>query len=186
MKLPRIFDGIDGKKKQLIAGVVVAVLLVCIGVYKGLTRPPEPVKAVSNEETTFVDVTQDSAITKAKQRIKARGKEHALESILEHEEAINRDWHSEDTPDRMMAIGNLYQYQLEDHYSAIQNYRNLVEGFPKHSKAPQAFIEMATCYERLGQEVQAEYIYQEMVESLDPTLDHTKFAKLKLEEKKSY
>jgi TolA-binding protein len=53
---------------------------------------------------------------------------------------------------------------------------------PDHSKVPQAYVEIATCYEKLGEEMQARYVYQEMVDNLDPSLQHAIFAKQKVEE----
>ncbi|UCD57339.1 MAG: hypothetical protein JSV16_16285, partial [Candidatus Hydrogenedentota bacterium] len=95
----------------------------------------------------------------------------------------NTHWYSEDTPARLMAVGNLYQYQLGEYYSAIQSYRTLIDSHPNHPKTPQAYIEIAACYERLGEETQAGYVYREMTQSLDPSLTHVKYAKLKLEGK---
>jgi hypothetical protein len=57
----------------------------------------------------------------------------------------------------------------------------LVDIAPNHSQTPQAYIEIATCYERLGEEAQAMYVYREMTEKLDSSLQHVQFAKLKLE-----
>jgi tetratricopeptide (TPR) repeat protein len=170
-------------KKQLAIGVVISLLLIGIGLVKGFHK--SPVQEVAARAPIAVAGTSEPVSTASllEKKREARRREKALADIAEHKTNIEMNWNAYDTPDRLMAVGNLYQYQLKDSFSAIQNYRDLVSHFPNHSKAPQAYIEIATCYERMGDEVQARYVYQEMVDSLDPSLQHTQFAKLKLEGK---
>ncbi len=170
------------KNKELIIGAAVASILLFSGVVKAILQPEhssESVAAVQNEATTRGS-EQDSAITKAREKVEAEKKRKALEEIAGHETAIINNWSAKDTPDRLMGVGNLYQYQLDDYYSAIERYRMLVDSFPNHSKTAQAYIEIAACFEKLGEPTQAKYVYREMIESLDPSLQHVQYAKLKL------
>ncbi len=172
-------------KKELIIGAGVVLVLLSLGVLKIFLQPPQSPKVVARPQEEAVVSTSDnvSATMKARENIKAKAREKALAAIAKNEAAMNANWQAADTPDRLMAVGNLYQYQLGDYYSAIQRYRTLVDDYPNHSETPQAYIEIAACYERLGDEEQAKYVYSEMVESLDPSLQHTAYAKLKLEGK---
>lgn len=170
-------------KKQLLVGVAISVLLIGIGIVKGINKAPSPQAAVTAQATTAQEAKSESVADQVRDRQESERREKALAAIEEHKKAIERDWHAEDAPDRMMAIGNLYQYQLKDYYSAIQSYRDLVANFPDNSQAAQAYVEIAGCYEKMGDEVQARYVYQEMVDALDPSLEHVKYAKLKLGER---
>jgi tetratricopeptide (TPR) repeat protein len=165
-------------------GAIAAAVLILLGVVKMFTEeeaPPEVV-AIKTYNVGDTGVKHLSTTQQVKDRISAEGQRRAGEAIAEHEKAIAADFNGEDTPDRLIAVANLQQYQLSDYYSAIQNYRTVVDMSPDHSKVPQAYIEIATCYEKLGDEMQARYVYQEMVDNLDPSLQHAIFAKQKIEE----
>jgi hypothetical protein len=180
----KITLGGGGKINFQTVGAIAAAVLILLGVVKIFTRPeppPEVVTPVINN-VGVTDLGHESTALKVKDKIKTEGQRRAREAIAEHEKALADDFGGEETANRLMAIGNLQQYQLSDYYSAIQNYRMLVDDDPNHSVAAQAFIEIATCYQKLGDEVQARYVYQEMVETLDPSLQHVKFAKLQLGE----
>ena len=180
-------SGSDGQvnKKELIIGAVIAVLLITVGVVRAVTRPPEPEKpAVANaaKRVEYLDDDNVSAVQKVRDKKAAEGREKALAAIAEHEEAITNDWAAPDTPDRLMAVGNLYQYQLDDFDSAIQSYASITIDYPQHAQTPWAYIEMAKCYERKGDQTQANYVYREMVDKLDPSLQHVAYAKHQLGE----
>lgn len=165
-------------------GAIAAAILILLGILKVLTQPEPPPQtataAVNNVGAT--EYATESTAQQVKDNIRTEGQRRALEAIAEYEEELAGDFGSDETPDRLMAVGNLYQYQLDDYYNAIQNYRMLINEDPSHPKAAQAYIEIATCYEKLGDEAQARYTYQEMVDTLDPSLQHVKFAKLQLGE----
>ncbi len=176
-------DG-GGRANGLKIGAIIAFALISLGIVKIFMKPAPPPPRQAAEITGETVVTTSryaSTILQAKERVNAEKKRKALAAIAEHEKIINRNFGDPETSDHLMGVGNLYQYQLGDYYSAIQSYRTLVDSAPNHSQTPQAFVEIATCYERLGEEAQAMYVYQEMVEKLNPSLQHVQFAKLKLE-----
>lgn len=172
-------------RKELVIGGIIVVVLLSLGVMKVALKPASSSEATAKplSDTHVVEPDRFSTIQKVGDNRVADRREKALKAIADHQEAIAMNWRSKETPDRQMAIGNLYQYQLTDYYSAIDSYRALVDEFPKHDKTPQAYVEIAACFERLGDEVQARYAYREMVEKLDPALEHTKYARIKLGER---
>ena len=180
----KITIGGQGQVNYQIVGAIAAAVLILLGVAKIFTAPEPPPQVVTARAYTVGDIgaVRQSTTQQVKEKISTEGQRRALESIAEHEKAMAGDFGGEETPDRLMAVGNLQQYQVGDYYSAIQNYRTLVDTSPDHSKTPQAYVEIATCYEKLGDEMQARYVYQEMVDELDPSLQHAIFAKQKLEE----
>jgi tetratricopeptide (TPR) repeat protein len=174
-------------KKELIIGIVIAVLLISWGVVRVVTRAPSEAEAVTGRTgggTAVVPVGDDkSAMQKMRDKRAEEGREMARAAIAEHEEAMALDWSSPETPDRLMAVGNLYQYKLDEYDSAIQRYVTIVEEYPKHAQTPQAYLELAMCYERMGDEVQASYVYKDMLDRLDPAyVQHHAYAKKKLGE----
>lgn len=173
------------QKKELMLGVGAAIVLILFGVLKVILGSAHPSEAVAGPsgETVVTASEHKSTTLKVREQLEAEGRERARAAIEEHKKAISANWYSDETPDRLMAIGNLYQYKVEDNHSALEHYRALIDNFPQHSGVPQAYVEIATCYEKLGEPAQAMYVYQEMIEKLDPSLQHTKFAKLKLEGK---
>ncbi len=178
------FGGLDGINYQMV-GAIAAAILILLGVVKMFTgdeAPPPKVVATRAYTVGNTGEVHRSTTELVKENIRSEGQRRALESIAEQEKVIAGDFGGEETADRLMAVGNLQQYQVGDYYSAIQNYRTLVDMNPDHSKTPQAYVEIATCYEKLGDEMQASYVYQEMVNELDPSLQHAIFAKQKLEE----
>lgn len=182
----RGYENLDdggGRANRLKIGAIIAFALISLGIVKIFMKPapPPPQAAEITGETVVTTSRYASTILQAKERVNTEKKRRALAAIAEHEKIINRNFGDPETSDHLMGVGNLYQYQLGDYYSAIQSYRTLVDSAPNHSQTPQAFVEIATCYERLGEEAQAMYVYQEMVEKLNPSLQHVQFAKLKLE-----
>jgi len=186
MKLAAIWSTKDGNKNRLMLGIALALALIFMGFLKAALQPPPQPKTVEEVPSinTVVFEERVSTAMKVREELDAEKREKALAAIEEHEAAINRNSKSEDTPDRLMAVANLNQYQLGDYHSAIQSYRSLIDSYPRHAKVAQAYVEIATCYERLGDEAQARYVYGEMVQSLDPSLQHVQYAKLKLEGEK--
>lgn len=176
--------------KQLIIGLSIAGVLILLGVLKIFMQPDQPPETATAALTSGGGVgsggdvntlLSGSTAQRVKQKVGLEKQRKAHEAITEHEEAIVLSYDDSETADRLMAVGNLQQYQLSDYYSAIQNYRMIVDTRMDHPQAAaQAYVEIATCYEKMGEELQAMYIYQEMVETLDPTLQHVKYAKLKL------
>jgi tetratricopeptide (TPR) repeat protein len=176
--------GGDGKINQFTVGAALAAALLLLGVLQIFMRADTPSEATASaavDHAIAFPAQNESIIMKARKNVESEKKKRALEAIANHERSINADFNDEQTPDRLMAVGNLHQYQIGDYYSAIENYRMMVDIAPNHNQTPQAYIEIATCYERLGEEVQAMYVYREMTEKLDPSLQHAQFAKLKLE-----
>jgi tetratricopeptide (TPR) repeat protein len=181
MPKDKIAIGSGGKINQFTIAAVVAALFILLGAAKTFMRPaPAPETAAVTSDIVSTHPQYQSTTQKMKEKIDVERKRRALEAIEEHENAIALNLDEDESADRLMAVGNLHQYQLSDYYSAIQSYRMLVDTAPNHSQTPQAYVEIATCYERMGEEDQAMYVYREIVERLDPTLQHTQFAKLKL------
>ncbi|RJP23741.1 MAG: hypothetical protein C4520_05680 [Candidatus Abyssobacteria bacterium SURF_5] len=170
-------------KKQLMIGICIALALIIGGLARGLTREQPSSQSPAPLPQNSAQLTEKNIVRPTEtieEKLAAERREKARKAIAEHEEAIKLHWGAEDTPDRMMAMGNLHQYQLSDYYSAIECYRNLVDNFSDHDKVAQAYVEIATCYEKVGDQAQARFIYQEMVDSLDSSLQHVQYAKLKL------
>lgn len=174
-------------RKELIIGAVVAVVLIALGIVWAATRPPvvkkEVVTGTSGGGGTYIPGQDKSATEMAQERRDEKTRENARAIIAEYEQTMAENWNSPETPDLLMAMGNIHQYQLDEYDPAIQKYATIIDNFPTHSQAPKAYLEMAKCYELKGDQVQASYVYREMIEKLDPALEqHIAYAKQKLGE----
>jgi tetratricopeptide (TPR) repeat protein len=172
-------------RKQLFIGIVIAVLLIIAGLVKGVSSKALTPRAVSAVPQDSMNATKDQPQSTAaflQEKRKEEREAKAKTAIAENLKAIASDYRGKETPDRLMAVGNLYQYQLGDYYSATEYYQDLIDNFPNRDSVAQAYVELATCYEKLGDEIQSRYVLQEMVDKLDPSLEHVKYAKRKLGE----
>ncbi|GAB4344136.1 MAG: hypothetical protein Kow0099_23280 [Candidatus Abyssubacteria bacterium] len=170
------------RSKELIVGAIVAGMLIVAGIVKTFLASDSDAAVTREVPNVSFDPTKRVSTTmKIHEEKEAVKVQKALEAIAEHEAKILANRSAKDTPDRLMAVGNLYQYQVGDYYSAIRNYRALVDEYPAHRQIPQAYIEIAACFERMGEPEQAMYVYREMVEKLDPSLQHVLYAKQRLE-----
>ena len=172
-------------RKQLFIGIVIAVLLIIAGLAKGVVSKAPATPPASSAQQDNMEATKDQPQSTAaflREKSKAEREAKAKAAISENLEAIASDWQAEETPDRFMAVGNLYQYQLGDYYSATEYYNDLIKNFPDRDSVAQAYVELANCYEKLGDEIQSRFVLQEMVDRLDPSLEHVKYAKRKLGE----
>ena len=116
MRLDWIWSRKDGSKNHLMLGAAVALVLISLGMLKTLLQPSPPPKTVGEVELKALASAPKhfSTITTVKENLNAEKRRKALAAIEEHEEAIRLNWNSEDTPDRLMAVGNLHQYQLDE------------------------------------------------------------------------
>jgi tetratricopeptide (TPR) repeat protein len=183
MSAKKLSSGKGAITKQLVIGVVVAVTFIVFGVAKAVVKPAQTPEAVAKPTTEARSpaAKRVSLATKVDNNRDAKKREKAQVAIREHQDAMIHDPEGPETGDRLMAIGNLNQYQIEDYYSAIDSYRMMVSTSPDHPDTPQAYAEMASCYEKLGEDMQARYIYEEMINELDPSLSHVLYAKVMLD-----
>jgi len=89
--------------------------------------------------------------------------ELALEQIAEHEAKVEADPDHEDTPAYLMAMGNLYRQKMVDYEKAAECYELLLVDHSDWDGVRVAYMQLATCYERLDQPELAKVVYEKML-----------------------
>jgi len=89
--------------------------------------------------------------------------EKALELISSYEQQIEQDPGSEEAPALLFAMGNLYRQKLVDYEKAAQCYMSILTEYPNVKNIGDAYIQLSTCYQRLGKTEELNRIYLEMM-----------------------
>ena len=79
-------------------------------------------------------------------------------------------------------MGNLYRQKLGDYANAVQCYELLLHDYPESEAARTALIELATCYDRLGDHESVRRVYREMTRRFPSDSEEYLWAKLQLGE----
>lgn len=103
--------------------------------------------------------------------------EQTRDLLSEYEAAIESDPQSEEAPALLNASGNLYKQKFGDYAKAAQQYERLLAAYPDWEGVARVYPELATCYERLGDEQKLRALYREMMERFPPETPEHQWAK---------
>ena len=163
---------------------LVAVLLVCFGVvaYKFSTGD-------SGETGRIAPVSSSAQVTPAWRpadglsqlnQSSRTARERALEIIRSHEEKVQADPTAADAPALMAAAGNLYRQKVGDYAEAARCYEVLLGDYPDSVVTRTAYVQLATCYEQLGESEKSMKTYNRMLEFFPEGSQEHQFALAKL------
>lgn len=107
-------------------------------------------------------------------------REEAQRTIEEYRERIETAPDAEEKPALLMAMGNLYQQRLMDYREAANCYQVYILEYPEAPDLALAYTQLGTCYELLGDGVNANRIYLEMMERFPDDSQEHLYAKDKL------
>ena len=128
--------------------------------------------------TTTTGQQGSHRLLRTRERVTER--EKALRTISEHEETIEKDPESEDTPAYLNAMGNLYARKVGDVDKAIQCYELILT---EHADWPQArvvYIKLADCYATLGDSINENRVYRKMMSVFPEDSQEHLYAETKL------
>lgn len=83
--------------------------------------------------------------------------------IERYQKAIDEDPNGEETPLNYRRIGNLHYTTLNDLEGAIPYYEDVLKNFPDWDGNDKVLINLAMCYERLGNDDMARTTYHRML-----------------------
>jgi len=108
---------------------------------------------------------QNAGVPSANQAraVRVTPQEKALNQIAEHEAKVVADPEHEDAPAYLAAMGNLYRQKLVDYEKAEQCYQRLLKDYPDWDGSRVVYMQLATCYERLGKREDALSVYKQML-----------------------
>jgi hypothetical protein len=141
-------------------------------------------------EVTAAEVTEHPAGPPAQPVLSPQ--EEAQKDIDTYRKKIDADPKSEDAPPLQLAMGNLYLTKLLDYEKAAETYEWYIQQYADAHPADlrTAFVQLATCYERLGEkhanEADNKYpeklnrLYMDMMKRYPEDSQEYLFAKAKL------
>jgi tetratricopeptide (TPR) repeat protein len=159
---------------------IIAALVAVVGLFLALLIAPTP--AVLEDMTVFSTPEPESqaaadsimpprpprpvptaATARAKREIERSPKEKTLIAIEDHQLAIAQSTDPNEIASHLYNIGNLCFTKLKDYEQAIENFSQLVSGYPETDQAKRAYPNIAHCYVLLGDTGQAESTYSDML-----------------------
>ena len=105
-----------------------------------------------------------------------RARSEAIETIEAHRQAVAADPQAEDAPARLQAMGNLYRQKLVDYAQAAQCYEQLLVDYPDAPNKRTAYLQLVTCYDRLGDSTNRDRICRRMMEEFPQDSQEYEFA----------
>jgi tetratricopeptide (TPR) repeat protein len=159
---------------------IIAALLAVVGLFLALLIAPTP--AVLEDMTIFSTPEPESqgaagsvipprpprpaptaATARAKREIERSPEEKALIAIEDHQLAIAQSTDPNEIASHLYNIGNLCFTKLKDYEQAIENFRQLVTGYPETHQAKRAYPNIARCYVLLGDTGRAGSTHSDML-----------------------
>ncbi len=106
--------------------------------------------------------------------------DRAREVIESHRQRVEANPESEEAPALLAAMGNLARQKLGDYALAAQYYEQALEEYPDWDGINRIYLNLATCYEQLGRQMDEVMVYKKMRDAFpEDTVEH-QFAKAQL------
>ena len=83
-------------------------------------------------------------------------------------------------PGYLLAMGNLYRQKLLDYEEAARCYSLLIHDYPDWEGVPHAYVQLATCYERLNKIQERDWLLEQMMQKLPEDSQEYLYAKTTL------
>ena len=106
--------------------------------------------------------------------------ERARAVIEQHEQRLEANPESEDAPALLHAMGNLARHKLGQYEQAAQYYEVLLEEYPEWKAVRKVYPQLAVCYERMGDELNAQSVYKRMIKRFPEDSQEYRFARAQL------
>jgi len=158
--------------------VILLVVVVAFATYKITAPGPEGGAGpdLKNEKGAFPQLPR--RIVVRNQNLNAR--EKAQQTIQKHKQELNADPQSERAPALLSAMGNLYAQTLGDDKEAIRCYEQVLLDYPNSPETRGVYVELASCYERIGDARGARQVYEDMMRTFPEGTEEHAFAQSKL------
>lgn len=162
---------------------LVAILVVCVVLVGGhMLRGGSASESSSPEAASVRNAGGAGPVEPPRTRVETRrltSEERVLDTIAQHEARIIEEPHSDDTVALRLAVGNLYR-RIGRYDEAINSYESLILERPDWDGIRAVYDELATCYERLGDTVNARRIYAQMLDRFPEDSAEYEYAQAKL------
>ena len=144
--------------------VTIGVLLGGAGFMYAMDTAESPTRSANVDVVVLKGQANAVSSAAPSQKIRKTTQELALEQIAEHEAKVLENPGDENTPAYLMAMGNLYRQKLLDYEKAAECYERLLYDYEDYDAVRVVYMQLATCYERLGQRDEAKKVYEQMMD----------------------
>ncbi|HOZ48405.1 MAG TPA: tetratricopeptide repeat protein [Candidatus Hydrogenedentes bacterium] len=168
---------------QDVALVVVLVLAVAgaiVGITKGGETQKAPARQLALQRPAAHQVPVSEFIPAASTPPRQSEAERAAEIIAEHESKVEEAPESEEAPALLCAAGNLYRRKLGDYDEAIRTYEVLLHDYPDWEGILRVYLNLAACYEQVGNDDGATWVYRKMTERFPEGSPEHQYARIQL------
>lgn len=152
----------------LLFALAILVLLISFGTLftKKETKVPRSLIKVKQSYATMSEQELLSRIQAAREKERPDPVEEAEQTIEELRARVDADLDDPERPALLQAMGNLYRHSLMDYENAAWCYQQIVLNYPDYGATPVVYINLADCYEKLGDEEGVQRTYLEMMRVL--------------------
>lgn len=119
---------------------------------------------IAQAATTPAKAVQAQALPATFEAVQAKKDDKALALIASYETRVNDQPSADDAPAYLMAMGNLYRQKLQDYTKAAEQYERLLADYPDWDGSRKAYLQLVTCYERLGELAKRDSVYRRMLD----------------------
>lgn len=166
---------------KLLAGnwhlVGVMAVVLAIAAYKATTAGPAASAMSASVPVKAAAPPRESPVRQiAQQRTNLTPADEAKAAIEKHLETLNANPGAEETPAILNAVANLYLQRLEDYGSAAGYYERLISEHPDWPGIHNTYIQLLTCYERIGDQEKRQAVLRRMTEVFPPDTQEHQYA----------
>lgn len=172
-------DFLKGGLKDTWYLLVIMVVFIALGVYLYANESQGPPEHKGPTITQTAPLTVPP-IPVPDQPRRISQQERARAVIEQHEQRLEANPESEEAPALLHAMGNLARHKLGEYERAAQYYEVLLDEYPDWKAISKVYPQLATCYERMGDELSAQSVYRRMIKRFPEDSQEYQFARAQL------
>jgi tetratricopeptide (TPR) repeat protein len=177
-------NGLELKNRpwvKLLAGnwhlVGVMAIVLVVAAYKATTAGPAVAAISANVPVTANTPPREGPARQlAQQRASLTPADVAKSTIQKHLESLNANPDGEEAPAILNAVANLYLQRLEDYGAAAGYYERLISEHPDWPGIHNTYIQLLTCYDRMGEQEKRQDVLRRMTEVFPPDSQEYQYA----------
>lgn len=170
----------DGLRQNVVWLVAIVVILGfgVIGWMMQKDATPGPDSGVASDSA--VQNSSPTTSTPVERSARQTPQEKALATIADHQARVDENPTSPETPALLFAMGNMYRQKLMNYEEAARCYSIILTDHPNWEAKSQVYIQLATCYERLGRLDDRNWVLEEILKNLPSDSQEYLYAQVEL------
>ncbi len=160
--------------------IVLALILVGTVVLASRPKPTVTADAAVKLQVETQTTLQSPAAPEKSRWAKPTRSEKVQEAIDTYTHEVDYNVGSVDTPHNLFRLANLYYSELQDYDKASLYYMTLLQDYPDYQSMQTVFVNLVTCYERLGRNEMERNTLDQMMKFFGEGTQEYLFAEQKL------